>query len=282
MCASPLFLRLRPGRRVASTRFVGAILLLTAAIANYCAPTLARAQDISFALGYREDQNRLRSHFLILDEDLSAAVSRIGDRVVRASARPDIRFTFRVINESQVNAYATAGGFVYINSGLLDELGSEDELAAVLAHEITHIDENHLAKAIGNAKTAKIAGTIGGFAVGVGLAALGVEAHASPDPQVFELGSLVGRGLAAFEIRGFGRDEELEADRQAIRTLHRAGYDPYVLIRVFKKMQLVRERSGNAGPAYQTAMLNASPGLEERIRRVEAALVERDPPGDAK
>ena len=75
--------------------------------------------------------------FLVLDrKDITGAVNEIGQSLAKVSHRPELKYTFKVLNSSQVNAFAGPGGYLYVTTGLLAELGSKDELAAVLAHEI--------------------------------------------------------------------------------------------------------------------------------------------------
>lgn len=80
---------------------------------------------------------------VVLNHKLNKRITEIGNRVAKASDKPEIKYTFRIINDSTINAYGADGGFVYINTGLLDVLESEDELAAILGHEIAHISKSH-------------------------------------------------------------------------------------------------------------------------------------------
>ena len=90
------------------------------------------------------------------DPELLAYVNEIGQRLVKASDTPDDTFTFTVIDSPDINAFATPGGFIYINRGLLAYLDNEAELAGVLAHEIGHVTARHAARQ----KTANVANQV--------------------------------------------------------------------------------------------------------------------------
>src|SRR5262249_25570252 len=113
--------------------------------------TSTEGRDEEVGLGYFEDQQMVASQFLVLGEEVNRQVTAIGDRLASVGGRGDLRYTFRIVNNPIVNAYATSGGFIYVNSGLLDVLGNSDELAAVLAHELVHTNESHLVNSLHSA-----------------------------------------------------------------------------------------------------------------------------------
>ncbi|HAC64241.1 MAG TPA: peptidase, partial [Cyanothece sp. UBA12306] len=77
------------------------------------------------------------------NRELARRINAIGQRLARTSSRPNLPYTFQVVNDSSVNAFATMGGFVYINTGLIATAENEAELASVIAHEIAHITARH-------------------------------------------------------------------------------------------------------------------------------------------
>ena len=118
------------------------------------------------------------------DEDLTKKVAKIGNNLVSVSGRQDLVFTFKILNTSEVNAFAGPGGFVYITIGLLDILESKDELAAVLAHEIGHICERHSVRSYDNAKRMQTV-----------LSLVDLAASAAGVPPVAKIGGRVNRRL---------------------------------------------------------------------------------------
>ena len=94
-------------------------------------------------IGKEEHDKVMASMRVIQDARLNAYINEVGQRVAAGSHRPDLTYTFTVIDSPEINAFALPGGYVYINRGLLLYLKSEDELAAVLAHEVGHITARH-------------------------------------------------------------------------------------------------------------------------------------------
>lgn len=245
-------------------------------------------KEIKF--GFYADREVLSAQTIVFNDVLNKQINEIGNRVVQASDRPDIKYTFRVINDSTINAYAAAGGFVYINTGLLDILESEDELAAILGHEIGHVGKGHQIKFIHSAHQKKVTGTMLGIAMGVGLGIAGAYAMGpAPSPyspsysyhqqltsQLVETGVrtgfALGEAMAVSMIKGYGKKQELEADALAIQYTKKAGYDPNALVSVFKRLTSIRDRLKINEKNYISNLINAEPGLEERIKQAETLI----------
>ena len=86
----------------------------------------------------------LENHYgLVQDDEIQDRVNRIGQKLLQNGTRPGLTYTFKVLNTPDVNALACPGGFIYVYKGLLDYMTSDDELAAVLGHEIGHIEKRH-------------------------------------------------------------------------------------------------------------------------------------------
>ncbi|UTW44144.1 M48 family metalloprotease [bacterium SCSIO 12696] len=153
------------------------------------------------------------------DTKLVDYVNKVGQRIVAASDRPDEEYTFTVIDSPNINAFATPGGYVYINRGLITYMTSEAQLAAVLAHEVGHITGRHSARQQRTANTSNIVSGI-----------LGAITRSS---DVAEASSLWG----ATVVRGYGRDMELEADQLGAKFLFRAGYPPQAMIEVISLLK---------------------------------------------
>ena len=148
------------------------------------------------------------------DPTLAAYINSVGQRLVRASDAPNDTFTFTVIDSPDINAFATPGGFIYVNRGLLAYLDNEAELAGVMAHEIGHVTANHAARQ----KTASVANKVVATTAYI-LTGSGELADAS---------NMYGTEL----VRGYGREHELEADGLGAKYMYNAGYDPDALLEV--------------------------------------------------
>lgn len=157
------------------------------------------------------------------DAELAAYVTRVGLALASLSEAPDLPYTFTVLNDDKVNAFALPGGFVHVTRGLLALADDEAELAGVLAHEIGHIVARHTAQRYSRA-----------VATNIGLTVLGVlgSVYGLPSP----VGQAVSYGAQA-HLQGFSREQELEADMLAVRYLARAGYDPQAMTSFLDKMR---------------------------------------------
>ncbi|NBD95563.1 MAG: M48 family metalloprotease [Gammaproteobacteria bacterium] len=151
----------------------------------------------------------------VLDPELVAYVQEVGQRVASHSDR-DLDYEFEVLNNSIPNAWALPGGKVSINRGLLTEMDSEAELAAVLGHEVVHAAARHGAQAQSRAALAQGAVVLGGIAVGV---ATEREDYAA----VAMMGGMLGAQLIT---QRYSRQAELESDYYGMRYMHEAGYHP--------------------------------------------------------
>lgn len=179
---------------------------------------------------------------LYRNREVNRYVNEIGQRLAATSDRPNLPFTFQVVDDDAVNAFATAGGFVYVNTGLLQRADNEAELASVIAHEIGHITGKHLVEQM--RRTA--------IAQGVSQAA-GLDRNAAVQ---------IGVELALRRPRS--RQAELEADRSGLRNLGRAGYAQSAMVSFMKKLL----GSGGAPPEF----LSTHPATSERIAALQRVI----------
>lgn len=252
-------------------------------------PQLGMAlSDEEMKFGFHVDRGVLSQQVLVLHEAVNTKINAIGARLAKAAGKTDIQHTFRVVNDPTINAYSAAGGFVYVTTGLLDILESEDELAAVLAHELHHTNASHQINTIYAARRSEVAGRIAGTAlyvvVGAGFAMLGAKTaqagYTQAAPQVTEVGAKLGSGLGGLlgksvtvsMVQGYGKDRELEADAQALQYLKKAGYDPKAFIRVLHRLISIRDQLEINEKNYTSSLINAEPGLEERLKTVESHM----------
>ncbi len=145
-------------------------------------------------------------------------VQRIGQRIARVSDRQDLQYQFGVIRDKELNAFTLPGGTIYVYTGILD-LADEEELASVIGHEMGHAAARHAAKHL----QADLGFTL----------ILQVAGAAGATPEAARMAD----SLYTLFSRGFSRQDELEADRLALRYMSRAGFQPEGLIRFFEKMQ---------------------------------------------
>ena len=143
------------------------------------------------------------------DPELQAYINRVGQRLVKNSDKPDMTFTFTIIDSPDINAFALPGGYIYINRGLLAYLDNEAELAGVLGHEIGHVTARHTARRETRMERDRAA------SVGVGLLTGSLSAAIMTD-----LLGKVGQ-------QAYSRGQEAESDKLGLKSITRAGYDPY-------------------------------------------------------
>ena len=171
---------------------------------------------------------KLRERYgVVQDRAVHKYVTLIGSVLAGASTRPDLRWTFVVLDTDGVNAFAAPGGFVHITRGALALIQSEGELADVLAHEIGHITLKHTIKAIQKAK--------------------GADMAASASRQAF-IQAAANKGYEVLLENKFDRDEEGQADRIGLTLANKSGYSPAALSAFLTKLadrnKDLKERSG--------------------------------------
>ncbi len=198
------------------------------------------------------------------DPELQAYVRRIGQRLVDNSDQPDTAFTFTVIDSPDINAFATPGGFIYVNRGLMAYLDNEDELAGVMAHEIGHVTARHAARQ----QTANITNQV--------LATTAYILTGSGD--LAEASNMYGTEL----LRGYGRDHELEADGLGAEYMHKAGYDTDALLEVIgvlkdqEQFQRVRAKSSGKPSGTYHGLYATHPRNDQRLKTVIGKASELD------
>ncbi len=205
---------------------------------------------------------QMRALGLVVDDPLANQyLNALGYRLVAASESPGTRFTFFIPREQVINAFAAPGGYVGINAGLIIATQSEDELAAVMAHEISHIEQHHLQRAFDDARK------MGPLYALVMLGALAAAAGSGNANAPMAIAAL-GQGAAMQHQINFTRKDEAEADRVGIQTLANAGFDPDGMAEFFGRMQmLLRADSGG----YEVpALLQDHPVTSVRIAEAEA------------
>jgi predicted Zn-dependent protease len=192
--------------------------------------------------------SQLRNYGYTLDDPLLAGwLQSLGDRLGAASDKPQQDFTFFLLRERQINAFATLGGYVAVNAGLILAADREDEVAGVVSHEIAHVTQSHVLRAVERAQKDSIPillAMIGAIAI-----AQSSSGNSSDDASMAALSSA--QALLAQRQIDYTRSNESEADRIGIRTLARSGYDPEAMADFFVKLQAV-VRSNQGGERERT------------------------------
>lgn len=191
---------------------------------------------------------QLRSQLpMIEDVELNEYLSSLGNQLLSASRNNQLNFHFLLVNQPQINAFATPGGIIAINSGLMLAAESESELAGVLAHEITHVTQRHLARLLSETKKMGWVGY---------LAAIGAVLASAYDSRLAQLGTYAGLALPVERTLSYYRTFEHEADRIGMQLMVAAGYDPAGMPKFFKRLQS-REGAGGAPEFLRTHPLTA-------------------------
>jgi len=194
---------------------------------------------------------------LLQNDRIVDYVNLIGRRLLENSEKVPFDFHFSVIRSSAINAFATPGGYVYVNRGLINLAENESELASVLAHEIAHVNARHIADIIDKSKKLNLAT----LAAVVGAALLGGGGDLSA--------ALIGFSAAAATTMNlkYSREHEEEADRLGMVYLVKSGYDAKSMLDFMKIMRRYEFYSNNVPSYFLT-----HPGTEERIRYLDASL----------
>ena len=204
--------------------------------------TISPQQEV--ALGRQINQGLLESGKIKLSKDakINQYVQEIGQRLAATSDRPDLPYTFQVVRDNSINAFATMGGFVYLHTGLIKTADNEAELASVIAHEIGHIVGRHSITQLRNTALAQ----------GL-LSAAGLETKTWVQLAV----------NLAYNLPN-SRKDELEADRLGLNNLAEAGYAPTAMISFMGKLA----QQGGSIPA----ILSTHPATGDRILALQKQL----------
>jgi len=157
---------------------------------------------------------------IVEDPQITEYINEIGHRIAVQANDGDYNFSFFVVDDTRINAFALPGGFIGVHTGLIEASRNEDELAGVLAHEVAHVTQRHIARAVHASSRQSILST----ALMLGAMILGA---AGGDADVVQAGMVVAQGSAAQQQINFTRSNEYEADRIGIRALAEAGFDPH-------------------------------------------------------
>jgi len=179
-------------------------------------------------------------------------VRRIGQRVAQVSDRQDYQYHFFLIEKDEINAFTTPGGNIYLFSGLMDKLATDDQIAFVMAHEIGHCAARHTVKKYQAALGYNLIGSIVLGQVG------GEKAR--------EITSMSSNVVMNLVFSAYSREDEYEADRLGVKYLRSAGYDPKASI---VTLEILQKESKNVGGPL---VLRSHPHLPDRIEAVKKEI----------
>ncbi len=216
---------------------------------------MSREQEIELGRDYHK---QILEQYQVYDnEAIQQRVKRIGQRLAKVSHRPDIEFHFTVLDSPEVNAFALPGGYIYITRGIMAYFNSEAELAGVIGHEIGHVTARHSVQQYSAETATSLLGT---------LVLAGTDAGAGA-AQLFQTVQLAA-------IRGYGREQELEADRLGAEYLARAGYDSDEMLDVIgvladqEEYAIARAKAEGREPSVYHGIFSTHPENDARLKEV--------------
>lgn len=253
---NPLFLR--------SHRLAGFFLLLVVCAFSGCAslgtynPATGRNEFIfistpeEIALG-KNVHKKLSQEFEFSNQtSKTERLRRLGQSVARVSDRQDYAYQFYLIEKDEMNAFTTPGGNIYMYTGLMDKLSTDDQIASVLAHEVGHCAARHTVKKYQAALGYNILGSIV-------LGQIGGE-------QAQQIVSMSSNAVMSLAFSAYGRQDEYESDRLGIKYMRLAGHDPEAFITA---LEVLKAESKGAGAPL---VLRSHPYLEDRIKAARTEI----------
>src|SRR3989338_191388 len=198
-------------------------------------------------LGQNTAMQVAKQYSFVKDPQRVNKVTEIGDKLAKVSDRTDLKYHFAVVEDKEINAFTMPGGYIYINSGLL-EMTNDDELACVIGHEIGHVAARHIAK--------KLQTQLGyDILMNVALKNASVRHMQQAIDVTFNLAQL-----------GYSREDEFLSDRLGAKYAYKAGYNPHAMISFLKKLN--EKDKDQMGPVF----LRSHPYTSQRIKMMEKEI----------
>ena len=210
------------------------------------------SEDQEIEMGRDADGQVTEAYGLYPSDELQTFVRGIGEDLAARSERPQLPWSFKVVDDPVVNAFALPGGFIFVTRGILASLNSKAELAGVLGHEIGHVTARHSASQLSRQQLQQIG--------------LGVGAAVSSD--FASAAGVLSAGFQLLNLR-YSRGDESQSDELGVRYMSRAGYDPNALLSVFQTLALAAGGGGRL-PEWQSTHPNPE-NREAKIRELVAS-----------
>jgi len=206
---------------------------------------ISRSQEI--AIGKKNDKQIIAQYGLYNNSNLKNYINEIGYKLVRHVHRHDISYYFRILDSTDVNAFALPGGYVYITRGILAYINNEAQLAGILGHELGHINARHSAKQMSEAMLFNLGLTVGSIV----------------SPEINSLSNLISTGVKLLFLK-FSRDDENQADYLGVYYSTQAGYDSKELGNFFNTLKRLESKKSSGLPSW----FSTHPSPKNRIRKV--------------
>jgi predicted Zn-dependent protease len=229
------------------------MIAVAAVFAGGCVSMVSDQQEIAMGQSYKEELAKTTEFDTRLET--TRYIQELGNRLkVHAPPRPAIDYSFQIVMDDSLNAFAIPGGSIYINSGTIKAASDEAELASVIAHEIGHVAGQHHKQTIAKATGAEL---------GIGiLDAFVFKGQGGGATQVAEM-------VASGVLLSYSREQEYDADRLGLEILSKSGYDPNGLIRFFDKLHAMQ---GAGGSSTLMTLFSSHPLTADRIERARGMI----------
>jgi predicted Zn-dependent protease len=212
-------------------------------------------------LGEQVSSNLIDKYGVYQDKSVAKYVSLLGGVLAQQSSRPDVNWTFIVLDTEGVNAFAAPGGLIHVTRGLLGLVTNEAELAGVLGHEIAHVTAKHTVRSIQKSK---------GISIGSDQAGGGSLKNAI-------IARMAERAYHLILDGEFSREDENESDKIGVQLANTLGYAPGGLVDVLKKLD-----ARNSGRADRNGLFASHPAIKDRIARIEQQIAAQKLAGTSK
>lgn len=203
---------------------------------------ISKTQEVELGTSINQELIKSGQAKIYRNQSINDYINQIGQRLAKTSQRPDIPYTFQIVDDNGINAFATMGGYVYVNKGLIAAADNEAELASVIGHEIGHIAARHGIKHMRDSAVAQ------GLLSAAGL----------------DRSDAVQIGVELAVSRPNGRSDELEADRFGLNNMTKANYAPAGILGFMQKLL----QTGGSTPSF----LSTHPATSERIKILQGQI----------
>ena len=195
----------------------------------------------------REFMRMVRANLpLLKDTIINDYIQNLGNRLTSKTNTRGRKFRFFVVDDSAINAFAGPDAYIGINSGSIKAVQSENELAAIMAHEIAHVTQHHIARLINTAKKTQAAAAAGMLAALI----IGSTGNSKSLNNLASGAAMASIGSATQHMISFTKEHEIEADNIGMQILYRSSFDPNAMPNAFERMQRLRFAYINETPKF--------------------------------